>query len=429
MNSNPPHVPGRTKALLLLLAGTILLAATLGPLIRRELLARLLLRAQAPSETVVAELIEAYPDPVPFLIRLWQTGKLAHRQLAMEGLRSRPPRDGALDRRVETILAAGTTDPDASVREMALSALFDQHSPLWTLGARAQLTSPDPEIRLLGVNYLSRAQPSQAVPALMPMLDDADLRIVTTAEGLLRRWSGIDYGVRVAQAISKNDGQGGLSTNAADLEVIQRGIAQRKAWWQQHQTEYPSSLQEHTLGAAASVLSPAADFVLPDLRGRPVRLSDWRGKVVILNFWTTWCAACLTETPTLAEVQRRNADRLVVLGISLDGVPDQHGHGDVDEEDARTKQSDNRRQAAGRREEQIRSKVERVVHRQAMTYRVLLDPNNVVGSRFKGGELPTSVLIDPQGNVRRRFVGTRTLSAWESMIAELLPRATAASQP
>jgi thiol-disulfide isomerase/thioredoxin len=47
---------------------------------------------------------------------------------------------------------------------------------------------------------------------------------------------------------------------------------------------------------------------------------------VLLNLWTTWCTACLAEFSVLNELQRKHADDLVILGISLDGVPDEHGH-------------------------------------------------------------------------------------------------------
>jgi cytochrome c biogenesis protein CcmG/thiol:disulfide interchange protein DsbE len=66
---------------------------------------------------------------------------------------------------------------------------------------------------------------------------------------------------------------------------------------------------------SARVLAP--DFTLSDSSGAPVRLSDFRGKVVLLNFWATWCAPCLREIPWFIEFQRSHPD-LVILGVSLD---------------------------------------------------------------------------------------------------------------
>src|SRR4029434_2512844 len=88
-----------------------------------------------------------------------------------------------------------------------------------------------------------------------------------------------------------------------------------------------------TVSGAPPASLPAKDFALKDLAGKPVRFSEFKGKVVLLNFWTTWCTACWTEIPDLIELQRRRPE-LVILGISLDGQPDAHDHAAADESKA-----------------------------------------------------------------------------------------------
>ena len=64
---------------------------------------------------------------------------------------------------------------------------------------------------------------------------------------------------------------------------------------------------------------PAPDFTLTSLDGRKVKLSDFRGKAVLLNFWATWCPPCKEEMPWFEELQRKYGnDGLVVVGVALD---------------------------------------------------------------------------------------------------------------
>jgi peroxiredoxin len=66
--------------------------------------------------------------------------------------------------------------------------------------------------------------------------------------------------------------------------------------------------------------APASDFTLRDLDGKQVHLSDFGGKVVLLDFWATWCVPCQAELPQLEELYEKNKDAgLVVVGIAMDG--------------------------------------------------------------------------------------------------------------
>jgi thiol-disulfide isomerase/thioredoxin len=71
---------------------------------------------------------------------------------------------------------------------------------------------------------------------------------------------------------------------------------------------------------AAPLAAEPVDFTLEDLDGKPVSLSDFRGKWVIVNYWATWCPPCLDEIPDLVQLYEDNRDTVVVLGVDFEEV-------------------------------------------------------------------------------------------------------------
>ena len=121
---------------------------------------------------------------------------------------------------------------------------------------------------------------------------------------------------------------------------------------------------------------PAPDFTLPTLAGGSRHLSELRGKVVLLNFWATWCVPCRTEMPTIeALYQRYKSQGLEVLAVNLDVLS-----------------------TAG---------VEAFVKEVAVTFPILLDPSWSAARAYRVFGLPTTYLIDRTGNLVAREAGER----------------------
>jgi peroxiredoxin len=81
------------------------------------------------------------------------------------------------------------------------------------------------------------------------------------------------------------------------------------------------ALPSYRQGEASIAGKTAEDFPL-DLAGKPTRLSDLRGRVVVLNFWASWCPPCVEETPALNHLEKYIASRnAMVLGVSIDDDP------------------------------------------------------------------------------------------------------------
>ena len=201
-----------------------------------------------------------------------------------------------------------------------------------------------------------------------------------------------------------------------------------KQWWQTNSDAFTEPVATKTRKEVSDKWLRVRDFSLEDLSGERVSLGDFRGKVVLINFWATWCTACLAEIPSLIALQDECPDQLVVLGVSLDGRPDEHGHAHG-ESDGHASESDgdhledeenHEHMTAGEeaKHREIRKKVARFVKSKGITYRVVLNPSGTIGARFNGHELPTNVIIDSNGYFRRRFIGNHSKKSLRAMIRE-----------
>lgn len=84
-------------------------------------------------------------------------------------------------------------------------------------------------------------------------------------------------------------------------------------------TGMQGSPRSATLNRIPDGVTPAPDFKVQDHTGKPVSLSDFRGRVVLVNFWASWCRTCAAEKPTLEALQREfDKDELVVLALASD---------------------------------------------------------------------------------------------------------------
>lgn len=121
---------------------------------------------------------------------------------------------------------------------------------------------------------------------------------------------------------------------------------------------------------------PAPNFTIKDLAGRDVTLSSFKGKVVLLNFWATWCLPCRDEMRSIETLYKAYKGKdLVILGVSIDIGP-----GSI-------------------------SRVKDFVEKNRLSFTILTDPDIKVGTAYKVFALPTSILIDRKGKIIKRFIG------------------------
>lgn len=139
------------------------------------------------------------------------------------------------------------------------------------------------------------------------------------------------------------------------------------------------------LGEAESGKLTAPDFTLYDLEDQPVSLADYRGKVVVLNFWTTWCTICEKEMPELDEAANilMKEGKVVLLLINTG-------------EDV--------------------NKVKKYIKDNAYTMPVLLDPDSTVFKQYGLRAYPTNIVINRDGTVYGGVEGAITVEALLKLI-------------
>lgn len=126
-----------------------------------------------------------------------------------------------------------------------------------------------------------------------------------------------------------------------------------------------------------TVGKPAPDFSLPNLDDKTVKLSDYRGKVIFLNFWATWCKPCREEMPSM-EVMHKSLEKdgLVVLAVSLDRVT-------------------------------TKKDIPPFIKSMNLTFPVLVDSWGQTDKRYKLMGVPETYIIDQDGILREKVIGPR----------------------
>ncbi len=123
-----------------------------------------------------------------------------------------------------------------------------------------------------------------------------------------------------------------------------------------------------TSAQADNIEGQAPDFTLSSNQGKNLRLSDYRGEVVLINFWASWCAPCRAEMPVLEDLQQRYK----MLGFTVFGV-----NVDANKDEADDLLADI-----------------------SVSFPILYDSENQISALFDVDAMPTSILVDRDGNMR-----------------------------
>jgi peroxiredoxin len=129
----------------------------------------------------------------------------------------------------------------------------------------------------------------------------------------------------------------------------------------------------------------APDFELKTLAGDTVKLSDFKGKKVMLNFWATWCPPCKAEMPAMEEFHKEAGDDVVILAVNIDPHLD----------------------------------VKAFVDENGITFPIPLDAEDKVNETYQVLSIPTTYFIDTKGNIGNKYIGAMNLDAMKQYTKEL----------
>jgi peroxiredoxin len=154
------------------------------------------------------------------------------------------------------------------------------------------------------------------------------------------------------------------------------------------QASAPSSIPASNEGIQVGNVAP--DFQLPNLDYETISLNELRGKPVVLNFWATWCPACIDEMPYLQEIHEEYSDEgLMLLAIDVGESP---------------------------------SQVEKFLQRNNLSLPVLLDTNGVVAQKYSILNIPTTFFIDGDGVIQEKRIGAFINAAQiEEQLSKIMP--------
>jgi cytochrome c biogenesis protein CcmG/thiol:disulfide interchange protein DsbE len=177
-----------------------------------------------------------------------------------------------------------------------------------------------------------------------------------------------------------------------DLDPL-RPLAEYKTWRGGLDAKMLELAREHAKKLIAAHTPFDFDFSLPDLDGKTVSLADFKGKVLVVDFWGTWCGPCRMEIPHLAALHKKYRDAgLEIVGLAYERVPP----------------------------EKVNETVKQFVEQQGVPYASLIGDEATQRQVPDFQALPTTLFIDRSGKVRVMEVGYRNQQQLEAMITTLL---------
>ncbi len=176
---------------------------------------------------------------------------------------------------------------------------------------------------------------------------------------------------------------------AVCLVLVLIGYAGYEKFIKEKEAAQPTA-QEIFASKGLEIGKEAPDFEMQQLNGAKVKLSDLRGKKVILNFWATWCPPCKKEIPEMQKFNEKHGKDIAILAVNYTISEKGKAQG-----------------------------VQQFATEQGVTFPILLDTDSSVSNMYKVITIPTSYFIDSKGIIQQKFIGPMTYEFMKKTIKKM----------
>lgn len=156
-------------------------------------------------------------------------------------------------------------------------------------------------------------------------------------------------------------------------------------------TESNSERVKNSIGLEEGKTAP--DFKLETLSGETVKLSDYRGQVVLINFWASWCPPCKAEMPHMEEFYKENKEKqFTILAVNLTNM------------------------------DRGMDEIQSFVNDYGLTFPILLDQDGKTGTEYQAHAIPTSYIVDQKGVIIHKITGPMSKDMMNDMVSSLIKK-------
>lgn len=156
-------------------------------------------------------------------------------------------------------------------------------------------------------------------------------------------------------------------------------------------TESNSERVKNSIGLEEGKTAP--DFKLETLSGETVKLSDYRGQAVLINFWASWCPPCKAEMPHMEEFYKENKEKqFTILAVNLTNM------------------------------DRGMDEIQTFVNDYGLTFPILLDQDGKTGTEYQAHAIPTSYIVDQKGVIIHKITGPMSKDMMNDMISSLIKK-------